>query len=140
MFFNYLFILTGLSLMIISPCLAKTASTLWSLSNVMKPKPRGRPVSLLDIKVDSTTVPNWEKYSLNSSSVTSGLTPPTKIFSVFSCSSRGIARFGSIYLFINLLLIFIIKIFILLYIYILNYFILINFYTNFLSVKFMFLF
>lgn len=49
------------------------------------------------MRVASTTRPNWAKNSLNSWSVVSWLTPPTKILLVFSCSSLGIARLGSIY-------------------------------------------
>ncbi|KAL1840719.1 hypothetical protein VTK73DRAFT_3684 [Phialemonium thermophilum] len=75
----------------------RQASTPASLSKVTKPNPRGRPVSLSIIRVASTTRPNWAKYSRNSWSVVSWLTPPTKILDVFSCSSRGMARFGSIW-------------------------------------------
>jgi hypothetical protein len=49
------------------------------------------------MRVASTTRPNWAKYSRNSWSVVSWLTPPTKILDVFSCSSRGMARLGSIW-------------------------------------------
>lgn len=69
------------------------------LSNVMKPKPRGLPVSRSIIKVASSTVPNCVKNSRNSSSFTSEEIPPTKIFSVLSCSSLGIALLGSIYMY-----------------------------------------
>ncbi|KAH3660546.1 hypothetical protein OGAPHI_007132 [Ogataea philodendri] len=41
-------------------------------------------------------LPNCWKYSVNSSSVTSGATPPTKILPVLSCSSLGMALLGSI--------------------------------------------
>lgn len=72
-------------------------STALSSSNVTNPNPLGLPVSLSIIKVASRTVPNCSKYSLNSSSITSCPIPPTNILEVRSCSSRGIARFGSIY-------------------------------------------
>ena len=84
----------GLPRIIWSP--ARAESTAASLSKVTKPKPRGRPVSLSIIRVASTTLPNWAKYSLKSVSLASWLTPPTKILLVRSCSSRGMARLGSI--------------------------------------------
>lgn len=71
-------------------------STAPSLSKVTNPNPLGLPVSLSIIKVASITRPNCVKNSLKSVSEASWLTPPTKILDVFSCSSRGIARFGSI--------------------------------------------
>lgn len=74
----------------------RASSTPLLLSNVTKPNPRGLPVSRSIIKVASITVPNCVKNSRNSSSFTSGEIPPTKIFSVLSCSSLGIALLGSI--------------------------------------------
>lgn len=74
----------------------KASSTPLLSSNVTKPKPRGLPVSRSIMRVASNTLPNCVKNSLNSSSLTSGEMPPTKIFSVLSCSSRGIALLGSI--------------------------------------------
>jgi len=64
----------------------------------MKPKHRDLPVSLAVIKVASMTLPNESKAALNSASVTSGWIPPTKIFSVLSCLSLGMALFGSIFI------------------------------------------
>jgi hypothetical protein len=49
------------------------------------------------MSVASTTRPNCLKKLVKSSSVASCETPPTKILLVRSCSSRGIARLGSIY-------------------------------------------
>ena len=89
--------LTSMDFPRISSGLESAASTAASLSKVTKPKPRGRPVSLSIIKVASITRPNCMKNCLKSCSFASWLTPPTKILLVFSCSSRGIARFGSIF-------------------------------------------
>ena len=90
--------LTSIGLPRISRGCSKQASTAASLSKVTNPKPRGRPVSLSIMRVASTTRPNRMKYSLKSCSVASWETPPTNILLVRSCSSRGIARLGSILL------------------------------------------
>ena len=67
-----------------------------AFSRDTKPNPLLRPVSLSNITVESTTLPNWEKNSRMDSEVTLPASPPMNNFVARWCSCLGIARLGSI--------------------------------------------